>query len=475
MKDNKTIIFIIIFGFIIRLINLNQSLWLDEAINVVYAKSNDFIWFITKYPIGDFHPAGWFAILWVWGNMFGWSEIIVRMPSVIFGVLTILFTYLIGKEFFSKKIGLLSALMFCFAPLHIYYSQEARMYSLSALAVTFSFYAFILFINEKRLGWFMFFLSVILVLYADYVAYFIFPVQLIYLMIYYKSYLKKYLLASLTALVFYIPWLLILPQQLFSGQQTALVIPGWREVVGGSSVKDLVLLGIKTLIGRVSVYNNIFYLVFVIFLATPFLICFTKIREVINKNSVLLLFWCVLTPIIVWVFSFLIPIFSYFRLIYILPAFYIFIALLLGKFSSKLSILMTVLVLLSEIIASGLYLFVSGYQREDWKEASLVAQGQNNAVVIFEDNEMLAPFFYYNKEARNAFPGLINKPAKSLDDVIDFQLKSENSGKVFLFDYLVGINDPQKLIEIKLINSGYKKVQQFNYRGVGIVTLYENI
>lgn len=473
MKINKLLILVLLTSLIVRLISLNQSLWLDEAINVVYAKSNDFIWFITKYPIGDFHPAGWFTILWIWGNLFGWSEIIVRMPSVIFGVLTTLFTYLIGKEFFSKKIGLLAALVLCFAPLHIYYSQEARMYSLSAFAVTFSFYSFILFVNEKKLGWFTFFLSIILVLYSDYVAYFIFPVQLIYLIIYYKSHLKKYLLVFLTALIFYIPWLYILPRQLFSGQQTAMIIPGWREVVGGSSVRELYLLGIKTLIGRISFDNIIYYLILIILFGIPFFISLIKLKKIVNKNSLLIIYWLIFVPLIVWFFSFFIPIFAYFRLIFILPAFYIVIVLCLCKFSKRYFSFILLFIILSEIIASSLYLFTEKFHREDWKQASLVSLGQDDATVIFEDDNILAPYIYYNQNRLNSLPGLTSKPANSNNDISDFQMLLKIYKKVYLFDYLVEITDPQRLVEKQLVNLGYKKVQQFDYRGVGLVTLYE--
>src|SRR3989344_6980729 len=102
----------------LRLVNLDQSLWWDEAINVVYAKSSSFWWFITKYPVGDFHPPGWFAILWVWSRIFGFSEIAVRLPSVILVVATVWLTYLLGKELFSRKAGLLAALFLTIAPLH---------------------------------------------------------------------------------------------------------------------------------------------------------------------------------------------------------------------------------------------------------------------------------------------------------------------------------------------------------------------
>ena len=125
---------ILFLALFFRFINLNQSLWWDEAINVVYAQTSDFWWFITKYPVGDFHPPGWFAILWVWGHLFGFSEIMVRMPSVILGAATVGLTFLLGKELFNRRVGFLSAFLLAIAPLHVYYSQEARMYVLAALA-----------------------------------------------------------------------------------------------------------------------------------------------------------------------------------------------------------------------------------------------------------------------------------------------------------------------------------------------------
>ena len=39
----KSIVFIILLGLVLRLINLNQSLWLDEAINALAVKNNSFV------------------------------------------------------------------------------------------------------------------------------------------------------------------------------------------------------------------------------------------------------------------------------------------------------------------------------------------------------------------------------------------------------------------------------------------------
>lgn len=474
MKKNKLLISVLLFSLIIRLINLNQSLWLDEAINVIYARSNDFWWFVTKYPIGDFHPAGWFSVLWIWGHIFGWSEISVRIPSVIFGVATVYFTYLIGKEIFSKKAGFLAALMLAVAPLHIYYSQEARMYSLSAFAVTLSIYSFILFMDKRKYSGLMFAVASILVLYSDYVAYFIFPVQFIYLLLWRKDMIKKYIFSLCIITLFFIPWLFVLPEQLTGGQRTAAIIPGWKEVVGGSSIKELFLLGIKTIIGRVSFYNTLYYYIFVSVISTPLLIGLIKLKEITNKKSLLILCWLILTPLLTWLFSLFIPVFSYFRLLYVVPAFYILIALSINKFTTIYFKIVLGLIILTELVASGLYLFNDRNHRENWREAASLGS-QNNAVVIFEDDTILAPYIYYNLKSLNALPGLKNKPAKSIDDINDLQLRLSNKRNVLLFNYLVEITDPHKFVEKKLAELGYKKIKTFNYRSIGFIFLFSKI
>src|SRR5437867_234423 len=102
--------FILTSGFFLRIISLNQSLWLDEAINVLAAQNFSLLRMITEYAKADFHPPGFFIIIWVWTKLFGIEEVSVRIPSVIFGVLTIYIVYLLGQKLHSKTLGLLSAL-----------------------------------------------------------------------------------------------------------------------------------------------------------------------------------------------------------------------------------------------------------------------------------------------------------------------------------------------------------------------------
>src|SRR3989344_59299 len=136
------IFLILILATTLRLINIKQSLWLDEAINVVASQNFTFWDFVTKYPIGDFHPPGYFVLLWIWTRIGGTGEIWVRLPSVFFGIGTVWVIYLLGKELFSKRVGLTGSILLDFAPLHVYYSQEARMYAMATFVVTLSFFFF---------------------------------------------------------------------------------------------------------------------------------------------------------------------------------------------------------------------------------------------------------------------------------------------------------------------------------------------
>lgn len=458
------ILSVILLATLFRLISLNQSLWWDEAINVVYARQSDLWWFITKYPLGDFHPPGWFFILWIWGHLFGWSEISVRMPSVILGVVTVYLSYLIGKKLFSRKVGILAALMLSLAPLHIYYSQEARMYAFSTFAVTFSIYSLVRLLRNEKYSLLIYSLSSVLVLYSDYVAYFIFPVQLIYVFLFEKQYIKKLLFSLGYSLIIFTPWLFIFPQQLTGGQNTALMLPGWKEVVGGSSLKELALLPVKMLVGRISLENNLLYFLLTIVLASPFLLVFTKLKKVLDKKYYLISFWLFFTPILVWIFSYIIPVFSYFRLLYILPAFYIAAAVCLIKFSNRYFQILLVIILFFELSVSCLYLFNKDFQREDWKDAiKIITQNiDKQTLIVFENTEIPAAAKYYNNDLTNFEPGLTN----------DFESKLIDMRKIYLFEYLVDVYDPERLVEQKIKDMNFIEIDTYNFNGVGFVRIY---
>lgn len=73
---------------------------------------------------------------------FGVSEFNARLVAAILGVVTIPTMYLIAKRLFDPMVGLLAALLLAVSPWHIYWSQNARFYTILLLFYTLALYFF---------------------------------------------------------------------------------------------------------------------------------------------------------------------------------------------------------------------------------------------------------------------------------------------------------------------------------------------
>ncbi len=145
-----TLTAIVLSGLALRTYQLSvRSLWFDEA----------FAWRLIQFSFAemiqrvgqDNHPPLYFILLKGWATFFGDSAFALRSLSVLFGLLTILGTYLFAVEVFDDKsdgrrkrgrgIGLLAAAFVALSAFQIRYSWEMRMYSLAAALAVFSSWA----------------------------------------------------------------------------------------------------------------------------------------------------------------------------------------------------------------------------------------------------------------------------------------------------------------------------------------------
>lgn len=466
---------ILLLGFVLRIILLDQSLWLDEAISTLAVRENSLNDLVTTFLLGDFHPPLYYIILWLWTRVFGFSEIAVRFPSMIFSMLSIFVIYIIGKKLFDQKVGLISALLMALSPLLIYYSQEARMYSLNIFVILCSMYFFVNLTQEKKskINLVGLVLSNVAVFYSDYIIYLIFPMQFIYLLVCNRKFIFKYFILLVISFVFLIPWLPIFIQQLLVGQETARVLVTWSNVVGSSNIKEIGLLFAKSIIGRISFENNTIYACIVgvgaVFYGSLILLNFKKI----NDNLKLVFFWLIVPIILAWLISFYIPIFSYFRMIFVLPAFYLLVAR--GISFLPKSFMMGVLVIVFFLNIFFIAYFISNpqFHREDWKNATQKVENQltDNSLILFENNTTPFVYKYYATKLEKSQPGLNRIPANTINDVIDLN-KFNNVNKIFIFEYLVDITDKDRLLENKVVNIGFTKKETFNFNGVGFVNVY---
>lgn len=472
--EKKMIWAIIIFGLALRLISLNQSLWLDEAINTLAVQNYNFFDLITKYARADFHPPGWFIILWTWTKIFGYSEIAVRLPSVIFGTITILIVYLICRKLFSQKLALIAALLLSVNPLHIYYSQEGRMYAFAALAVSVNILLLIKLYKEERLNFLFLVLSNILILLSDYLAYFIFPAQLIFLLSFKKELLKKWLAALALAILSGFWWLPTFLGQFDIGSVASANLPTWKFVAGGFDFKTLPLTYIKFLIGRVSLADKQLYALVLFPVAGLSLYLILRSLKVMdNIKRSLLLIWIIIPILIASLISILIPIYSYFRMLFTLPAFIILVSLGIDSFKGKLKYVFLTAVFLIELFCALIYLFNPSYQREHWNELVSFFKSQSDTnIILFESSGTLPPFDYYARGDLKAIGALKDFPARKTEDVIDLENTLKGTDNVYLVEYLVDITDSQRLVQKKLDNLNYKEIQMYDFTGVGFIYKY---
>ena len=180
---------LIIIGTILRFYHLDfNSLWLDEISTYRYASGTfEAMWQMMATGT-DYSPPLFFALEHFVLQGFGVSEWTMRFLPAVFGVLTIPVMYLVGKEFWDNKdIGLITAGLITFSPFLVYYSQEARSYSLALLFVAAEFYFFLKTMKSKEttdwLNWVLFGLFAGLAFWTHYYTLVFTGLLLVYLLV----------------------------------------------------------------------------------------------------------------------------------------------------------------------------------------------------------------------------------------------------------------------------------------------------
>jgi len=115
-----------------------QPLWWDEGWSVYFATVS--VPDMLRLTAVDIHPPLYYLLLQGWTWLFGPGVWSVRLVSVLVGVAAVPVMYAVGRRLMGVRLGLIAAFLLAIAPLHIYYSQEVRMYGLVMLAGLGAFY-----------------------------------------------------------------------------------------------------------------------------------------------------------------------------------------------------------------------------------------------------------------------------------------------------------------------------------------------
>lgn len=124
---------LMLLGLLLRLPSLSLGLWRDEGSTYFDALPSDLGKLIETVIYSELNPPGFYLIMHQWMQWFGSQEVVFKLPAFFFGLLLIPATYGVGRVAISREAGAIAAAIATFAPDTIYYSQEARPYTLTAL------------------------------------------------------------------------------------------------------------------------------------------------------------------------------------------------------------------------------------------------------------------------------------------------------------------------------------------------------
>jgi len=328
--NNADLIFIfaglLVFIFITLFTIARSSIWFDEAYGVYLIKFNFLD--IARYTANDIHPPFFYWLLKLWSMCFGNSEIALRMMSVFFGGITIVFGYLLSNRLFNKNVARISLLFMILSPMFIRYSQEARMYTLMSAIALVATYTLTFAINsKKKMPWIIYGILVGLGMLTHYfsaiiwIAHWLWRADNIHRESNKGKFLKsffstKWIMAHVFAIIIFLPWAYYFMRQILSVQ------------VGGFWIKPVTPSTITNFFSNMFYYQDVgdtkgWLALILMVILVAFMILAVKVYRQLNsaqQQAYRLIISIAFLPIVITLFASMPPFRSAFVDRYLIPS-----------------------------------------------------------------------------------------------------------------------------------------------------------
>ncbi|MBN1978304.1 MAG: glycosyltransferase family 39 protein [Anaerolineae bacterium] len=145
-----------------------KSLWGDEVATLRIASQSAEDIIMNRTTRSDPHPPLYYLLMHYWTEL-GQSELVVRLPSALAGIAAIPLLYWLVRACSDQWSATTSAWLLAIMPLHIWYSQEARMYALvCTLGMASTLFYALTICRQKPLAWLGWIAATVTGLYTDY-------------------------------------------------------------------------------------------------------------------------------------------------------------------------------------------------------------------------------------------------------------------------------------------------------------------
>ncbi|MEK6257405.1 MAG: hypothetical protein AABP62_02200 [Planctomycetota bacterium] len=193
---------IIAVGLMLRAYRIgDRSLWYDEAFS--YSLIHEFTWEGMVHCLQqDVHPPFYFILLRLWSNCFGISIYSLRGFSIAMGGVTLVGIYLFTKDLFvlgsksedvegarnkGRAAGVSAAALVAVFSAHIWWSQDAKMYSLATALISFNAWLLLraISLQNAQKWWAAYAITAAAMLYTHNYALFTFVGECVFLAVYF--------------------------------------------------------------------------------------------------------------------------------------------------------------------------------------------------------------------------------------------------------------------------------------------------
>ncbi len=348
--------YFVVFVFLGSVIGINTYFLLHQSIGLDEAQS---IWIVTK-PMGamlqltaqDVHPPLYNLLLHYWLLIFGTDISVARILSVIFFVFTIPFLFQMSKESSNSRVAFLTVILFSLSPFILWYSSEARMYSMLAFATAAnSLYFLRMFRTRGDKGGLGFFITAAFGLYTHYFFILLLGTQALFVL--YKGlvnlvsgkisvseflnnpdeknkiFVKKFFKILISASILLLPWLLYV---FLNGSAS-----NTQPLIPKPTTYNIFELFVNVMFGFPTAAIQTIIVSMWPLLGIIFFFVFTH-RKTQPLFTVRYFLMATFIPVfIIYLGSFIKPVFLSRYLIFITPTFFFLIAWILVNYAKKLS------------------------------------------------------------------------------------------------------------------------------------------
>ncbi|MGV8086217.1 MAG: glycosyltransferase family 39 protein [Candidatus Woesearchaeota archaeon] len=407
IKSSFWIIILILFlAAIVRIVDIsNESYWVDEILTIRQGQATAST--LNLYLEGEMHMPLYIFLMWGWIHIFGISEIATRIFSAIFGIFSVYIIYLIGKKLFNKKIGIYSSLILALSPIAVYYSQEARLYSMFMFIVLLSFYTFILYLEKGERKYLIWYIIInILMLYTNIFAFVVLGIHALWVLIKNRLRLKEIVIALAISVLSLIPIIMRIAVQYsnFDKSDKSWLLPSIDKIImmlihyaGGIGLLIvecvIIILGIFFCRRKNKVINNNINTKNYTTKKTKNYNTKNKTgnTDAENKNNILILIaWAIIPIIMVFILSIIQPLYHERYLLFTLPAYILIISFYISEFKySYQKILIILIILLSSY---SLIIQHQNVDKDNWRSVSKFLKDN-----VKEDDYLLITPYYHQE------------------------------------------------------------------------------